>query len=323
MSQPIRLHTPTDVLDVLPALLGFYPTESLCFLCLDGPRLTVTGRIDLPTDPADTNDAALHLASLAGVHGDRMVLVVYTVDQEQGRQVLRTVLGGLDPARVLTAILASANGWTTLDPERPDVVGWTDTYPQPGTAAAQAGEAGLHATGTRDDLADTITAPDPDSEAAYHDARTVLRVPYRPSPEQVATLGDEVGEWIAAWVARPVTVTSTDAAWLTLRLQASPEVFDAALLAIPYPGAAPHAALWQQVAALTPDEDARPVLAVLAVAAWVAGNGTLSNLAIDRGSQVPGPRVTGSLMLELVRTILDRALPPVAWQQFRDDLRNP
>jgi hypothetical protein len=99
-------------------------------------------------------------------------------------------------------------------------------------------------------------------------------------------------------------------------------VFDTALLAIPYPGAAPHAALWQQVAAVTPDLCATPVLALLAVAAWAAGNGTLSNLAIDRGSQIPG-RTTGSLMLDLMRTILDRALPPAAWQQFRDDLRKP
>ena len=324
MSQPIRLTTPTDVLDVLPALLGFYPTESLCFLCLDGPRLTVTGRIDLPTDPDETTDVARHLASLAGVHGDRMLLVVYTVDQEQGRQVLRTVLAGLDPARVLTVILASAYGWTTLDPERPDVVQWTETYPtQPGAAAAQAAEAGLRASGTRDDLAESISAPDPASEGAFRGARTVLPVPDQPTAEEVAALGREVGEWITGWVASPVTVTSTDAAWLTLRLEASPDVFDTALLAIPYPGAAPHAALWQQVAALTPDLSATPVLALLAVAAWAAGNGTLSNLALDRGTQMNDRRVTGSLMLDLMRTILDRALPPTAWQQMRDDLLNP
>jgi hypothetical protein len=65
--------------------------------------------------------------------------------------------------------------------------------------------------------------------------------------------------------------------------------------------------LWQQVAALTPDGPCViPVLALLAVAAWAAGNGTLSNLAIDRGTQIDDRRATNALMLDLMRTILDR-----------------
>ena len=91
-----------------------------------------------------------------------------------------------------------------------------------------------------------------------------------------------------------------------------------------HPGPGGHAALWQQVAALTPDGPCViPVLALLAVAAWAAGNGTLSNLAIDRGTQIDDRRATNALMLDLMRTILDRVLPPATWQQLRDELRNP
>ena len=34
-SARVRLSSPTDILDIVPALIGFYPTESLCALYLD------------------------------------------------------------------------------------------------------------------------------------------------------------------------------------------------------------------------------------------------------------------------------------------------
>ena len=38
MDQPIKMTNATDLLDVLPALVGFHPTESLCVLDHDGAR---------------------------------------------------------------------------------------------------------------------------------------------------------------------------------------------------------------------------------------------------------------------------------------------
>ena len=34
-SARVRLSSPTDILDIVPALIGFYPTESLCGLYLE------------------------------------------------------------------------------------------------------------------------------------------------------------------------------------------------------------------------------------------------------------------------------------------------
>ena len=34
-SARVRLSSPTDILEIVPALIGFYPTESLCALYLD------------------------------------------------------------------------------------------------------------------------------------------------------------------------------------------------------------------------------------------------------------------------------------------------
>ena len=67
--QLIKITDATDLLDVLPALLGFYPTTSLCVLVLDpdGREVALTARVDLLTTPdslagADEMRARLSLA---------------------------------------------------------------------------------------------------------------------------------------------------------------------------------------------------------------------------------------------------------------------
>jgi hypothetical protein len=49
----VRLSSPTELLAAVPYLLGFHPTSSLVVLLMDGRRVVLTARLDLPTSVED------------------------------------------------------------------------------------------------------------------------------------------------------------------------------------------------------------------------------------------------------------------------------
>ena len=330
--QPIRITTATDVLDVIPALLGFYPTESLCAIALQnapsgGQTVAVTARADLPTSPEALTGAHTLLATFLQRY-DTLVLVAYSLDLEAARTVLQHLLGPLDPDRLQTVLIAGPQGWTHLYPHQPDAVQETNPYPQQTSAAATAAAAtaaavaGLAAHGTRDDLADSIAVPDAASTAAFQEAYRAEAVPAQPTAAQVAVMAREVTEYVRAYLAQPCTTTTTTtdvAAFLAARIQ-HVTVRDIAWALMDRPTGRLHADLWRGVAALTPNtEVVLPVLGLLGMGGWVSGDGALANVALERAADVPGQdRYT---MLRLLAEVIERAVPPTAWDDMVTDLR--
>ena len=96
------------------------------------------------------------------------ILVCYAADQEQARDIVRQIAQRFGPDRIVTGIIAAPQGWTTVDPLHPAAVQWTNPYPAgTGPAAAAVAAAGFYAMGTRDDLRDSIVAPDEQTAADY------------------------------------------------------------------------------------------------------------------------------------------------------------
>lgn len=79
--EKLRLSSPDDLLEAVPYLLGFHPTESLVAVALRGPRQRVvfTMRLDLPpADGADVADiAGCVTAYLERARAEQAVLVTY------------------------------------------------------------------------------------------------------------------------------------------------------------------------------------------------------------------------------------------------------
>jgi hypothetical protein len=322
MSIPrIRISTPTDVLEAVPVLLRFYPTESLVGLFLDhtpqGAMLGLTARADLPTDEADTVDLAAGMADTLSRYAEG-IFVLYTADQDEARATMRTLLERLDPSKVRLAVLATMLGWTTVDPERPDVIQWTNAYPTTtGTVAATLAEAGFYAMGTRDDIADSIKAPDRETAEDYALGRALDAVPTNPTADEMAEMTEEVHHWVTEYLRQPTTIIAEEAAYIAARLRFSgprDEVFRL----LDSDTSQALAALWQAVAGMTPDTDALPVLAVLALSAWVGRDGTLANVAIERAQTLPdGP---GASLIALVNTLIVRQVHPALWDQYKRTL---
>lgn len=321
--QPIKITNAVDVLDVLPALLGFYPTESLCVLALNdhpggGQTLAVTARADLPTDPPSLAQTSRMVAQLLHNY-DRLTLVTYSADQEASNTLVRHLLHGVDPTRIVLAMTAGPQGWTPLEPNSPDTVQPTNPYPKgTGPAAAAAAAAGLYVSGTREDVQDSIAAPDTDHIRAFHDAYQAENVATNPNPVQTATLVGEVSTYVEEFVRQPWMITTDDAAYLVARIQHT-TVRDAAWILMDRPTGRLHADLWRQVAGLTPDTAlVLPVLGLLGMAGWISGEGVLASVALERATGLPaGNRYS---MLDLVQQVIGRTLPPTMWDTMREEL---
>ena len=62
-----------------------------------------------------------------------------------------------------------------------------------------------------------------------------------------------------------------------------------------------------------------PVLGLLGMAGWIGGDGALANVALERAEQVPGG--IRYSMLTLLQEVVEKAVPPSAWDQMVTDLR--
>ena len=246
------------------------------------------------------------------------ILVAYAADQEQARDTVRQIAERFGPDRIITGIIAAPQGWTTVDPLHPAAVQWTNPYPTgTGIAAAAVAAAGFYAIGTRDDLRDSIATPDEQTTADYDRAAAEQALPHQPTGDQLEQMAAEVREFVANYLAQPLTVTVEDAAFLAGRVcYGVPR--DAALREIDRTHAQLHATLWQGVAAMTPDDVAAPVLGLLGIAAWVAGNGALTNVAIERADAYG--YLTNHGLLGIARHVMEHAIPPAAWDQLKDGM---
>ncbi|MFP5283348.1 MAG: DUF4192 family protein, partial [Actinomycetes bacterium] len=94
-------------------------------------------------------------------------------------------------------------------------------------------------------------------------------------------------------------------------------VRDVAWIAITRREADAHQQLWQQVVArAVPPFESAPVC-LLGIAAWIAGNGVLTNFCIDKMADLD-PDYT---MTEVLADLVTRALPPWLWEDIRSELQ--
>ena len=78
---PLRAKSPTDLLALVPSLLGFHPEESVVVLTVGEALTPFHARVDLPTDPVGVEQLADHLADVARRNrSSRVAVVVYSDD---------------------------------------------------------------------------------------------------------------------------------------------------------------------------------------------------------------------------------------------------
>ncbi|GAA1770309.1 hypothetical protein GCM10009795_015510 [Nocardioides hankookensis] len=302
----LTARTPEDVLAVVPVVLGFEPTESMVMLTF-GSDPPFHARVDLPDDEGDVAEMTAMLVAPAREHRvPRAFLLVYSERDRLADRALGATARALQRAgiEVIDGLRTDGSRWWPV-PSRPSLP--ADGVPYDLSAhpfAAQAVYDGRVVHASRERLAQSIAA----------DPVLVGRV----VPALAALTGDpppalDEGRWVRELVVRHVASrTVPDDADLArlLRGMLDVRVRDAAWSPLRRDRSREHVELWSDVVRRAPDPLVPAPAALLAFAAWQAGQGALAWCAVDRCVDVdPGYSLAG-----LVAELLTRAVPPDTWE---------
>jgi len=320
----IRLSGPADLLDAVPYLLGFHPSDSLVLLGLDGAgasRLVVTVRMDL----ADLQSTAALVDSLCAMRRGGATLFVAVV-YDGGQEVLAdfadlvTLTAADLDCEVLDVLRVVGGRWWSLTctdphccpPEGRPLASGTSQF------SAEATYAGMAVLPDRAALA-AMLAPAPDRERLH----------------PVLDAAVDCGQWADDRAGRGADARAVDATARQILAMArdsgrrrwhgpsdeqavrlgialrSTEVRDRVWTAIDR-GEVDGGPLWGELARrLPPPYDAAPAFLV-GWLAWRAGNGALANVAADRALESDPDYSAAELLVLAVSAGLDpRRTPPL------------
>lgn len=308
----LTARSPEDLLAVVPVVLGFVPQESAVMLTFGAER-TFHARVDLPPVDEDVPDMVAALLDPVCRHRvRRVVFILYAADPTSARNVSRSLVRAFRDAgvEVIDVLRADGQRWFPLLRARPGVPKWGVPY-----------DVTAHRFAAQSVLDGQVT----------HASRAELAASLRSDPERVAELTvavsrlprwgrQPVGEeaWARSLVRRHVAdgtlLEDDDAARLLLGL-CHLQVRDAAWALMTRDNARAHLGLWTDLVRRAPDPLLAPPAALLAFAAWLAGQGALAWCAVDRCVEVdPGYRLAG-----YVAQALTHALSPDVWETDAGD----
>lgn len=304
----LRITGIAEALGVIPHLLGFHPTESLVVLVMLEGKVQVTARIDLAPmdDPAACGDLLDRL--WARYPGAGAWFVAYTSEESLAWRVLSTCAAATHSTRDYRLVHVDGARWWADSPQT--APGRHD--PTCTRLAAEATVLGLPARESREALAATLDGPADDEvealvEVAAQQEQALAGWSRRRRRSEVRRL---LGRF-----ADGALLSDECCARLALLVQ-DPVVRDEALLSITRADAERHVSGWTQVVrrSLLPLQ-AFP-LGLLGVAAWVAGNGALQMICLERAIRL----APNCGLVRVLSDVNDLVLPPETWDELRPEL---
>lgn len=305
-----------DLLAVVPVVLGFVPAESVVMLTFGAPR-TFHARVDLPADACD-DDLDLLVRTLVDPASRHLVthvaLVAFTADRTLARRVGRRLLRTFERhgIGVIDVVRADSGRWWPACGRRagvPEVGVPYDVGSHPFVAASVLD--GRVVLPSRQQVAAMLDPLAPAVEAV----RAAIGAPHGAPDDASDHEGDDdcEGWWVGELVqthADAATVPPPEhTARLLLALQRT-EVRDLVWMLTPTTGTVRQArewvSFWTEVVRRTPPGLVAPPAALLAFAAWNAGEGALAWCAID----VAESDDEAYTMTALVARLLTEAVPP-------------
>jgi hypothetical protein len=322
----IRVKDRDDLVAAVPYLLGFPPVDSLvCIAVNDDDRIRFVARLNLPAaeEPFEP-EPATRVADLSARHGSAAIIVGYGPPDRVDplAATLRAALRAVN-VEVFDTIRVTDGRYYCLDcdgvcpPEGVAVEPSASTFP---AEATYAGIALLPSRAALEHLIAPLTGPAREAMrtatlAAWERLDAMLsdgdaaRADGRSGGPSAHVLRDgvEAVRRATAVAARGEVLSDEDAAWLTAVLTV-PEVRDQAWIAID--GGEPHRRLWIDITRrAVPDAAAAPAC-LLAIAAYLDGDGALANIALDRCLHAD----PGYSLARLLRHALLAGVPPEVWR---------
>jgi hypothetical protein len=312
----VRISDPGEIAAAVPQLLGFRPRESVVLVCLGGTRgnrVGLTVRADIPRRGLEVPSAGALARSVATGRPDAVIAVLVSeAPDDPGaagpdlphRSLLHDLTMVLARAGipVRSALLVRAGRWWCYDcPEACCRPGAGTPLPGGVTQLAAASVAsGMVVADSREDLARRIAA-DPGRLGTLDACRRLDGV----DGDAWAAVGEAL-RLSSPGAATTATRLPDELVARVLRALQDPAVRDRALgLALAQDAAAAEA-LWTECTRRAPDMLAAAPATLLAVSAWLRGDGAMANIALERALEAePGYRLA-----RLLFPALAACLPP-------------
>lgn len=293
---------PEDLLAFVPIAIGFAPTTSVVLLGIEGTR-PFHARIDLPDDESDVEDVVDALLRPARLHGiTKVVFVVYDEDTAVADESAWALLESFRAAGIeVFEVLRVHDGcyYAVLPGRSPEAYSGIpyEVGHHPFVVESVFGGRVTHAS--REALAATLASDVVAVQAvADHldDAEPLPRTGLR----SVIT-----GHAASRFPIPPAVIAGL------VRALAQAEVRDQAWRWLTRDSARSYVEFWSDVVRRTPEELVPGPASVLALTAWLAGDGALAWCAVDRAREVE-PRHS---LAGLVAEMLTSATSPELWDE--------
>jgi hypothetical protein len=321
---PYRITAPVDLLALVPCVLGFHPEQSLVLVVTAGDGAPLHARLDLPRDDEEKSQAVQLLLSAASKAEARQVaLVAYADVEEAVRDVVDALALELEDHGVdlLCALRADGERWYSLDcgPLCCPTEGETyDLESHPITA--QAVLDGKVTYLSRRALADSLVGTDLEAvesvgtaaDEAMRRFGVANRSPLGPAADGSRAHRMAEGLWARDRVRRYVRTGEPldhDEVGRMVVAMLDIEVRDVAWAEMTRADARLHVELWRDVVRRTPLDLLAAPAALLAFAAWLAGEGALAWCAVERCQEAD----PGYSLATLVAQALEGARHPSVW----------
>lgn len=325
-TRPIRITSPADLLALVPSVLGFHPDESIVLVVTAGEAGQMHARLDLPRDDEEVSEVVRTLLyAVSRAEAQEVAVVVYGSDDDLlcdlvGGLVLELDLLGVD---VLCAIRADGDRWYSLDCDEHCCSAQGEPYDVTShPITAQSVLDGKVTYLNRRALADSLVGTDLDAidavgEAADESMRRFQAAARHPlgqdSPEGARAHMMTEGYWVRERVRRYVRTGEPldhDEAGRMVVALVNIAVRDVAWAEMTRDDARVHVELWRDLVRRAPLDLLAAPAALLAFAAWLAGDGALAWCAVERCQESePGYSLAG-----LVSQALAAAVHPSTWQ---------
>ena len=313
IARRIRLSDPSELIAALPHLLGFHPHDSVVLLALHSTRLGLTLRADLVDNEQAPLLAEQLLPPIARQRPTGVALVVIggdvTPDGDPPHRALVNALDGVLTGAGLPVVHAAWTAQTVRgapwrcydDPLCAGAVADPTTSP----LAAATVAAGAVTFGSREEMAELMAAADP---VALQRRATLLDAADAEHPMSARLVGQRLSQLKKlhrAAAAGDLALSDSIVAEVASAL-CDHRVRDACLPWCSGPGAAAAEQLWLALVRATPAPERAEPAALLALAAYVRGDGALAGVALDAALQAcPQHSLSG-----LLRAALDAGLSP-------------
>lgn len=313
--------TPTDLVAVVPAVLGFHPQDSVVLLTFGPPGNAFHARVDLPVAAAEQMSVADVLVDAVVANGVRRAAVLLYTDDDQAAFAQGDLLVGrlLDlDVDVIELLRVDDGHWHRVpDDGSPGTAYELETHP----FTAQRVFQGHVVHRDREELADSLVGTDEEDAAAvalaatrHTDLSAPTEEPHRPADGFLRSEASWLRRLLRSRVEHAEPLSAAEAGRL-LVLASIVSTRDTAWAEIDRESSSVHVGLWRELVRRSPRHLLPGACSLLAFAAWQHGDGALAWCAIDRCLDVDPDYA----MAHRVAELLTRAVPPSAWPQMKGD----